>query len=327
MSLRLTISALILLAALLARAAPAAVASTQPVESKEVEKDSVAVTLVMSNTTISTDEQPEFIVRFRNVGKEGYRNLYDVAAYWNWTIELINTDPHAESPGPWRLHMNILKMRVPLEHRQIKPGEFTDVSVNLNDPTFTFDYVYAGVIKHLISPVRHLPPGHYRLTVAASLVNPFGPGYFEWAGPVTTAAVELTITQAPQRTVTDATQAAYDAAIARVTDKLDSGGRWLNGISPPIDLPKDAKSESVIDSAVNNSILESKAYRVLDVKPLARKQLPGEVSGMAALLQIGKTHKVVVFFPTGATGWWSRFYDAEVVVPSTLGAAGDGAGN
>jgi hypothetical protein len=315
MRLLLTISALVLLPALLAGAAPAAVTSTQPVESTAVEKDSVAVTIVMSKTTISTDEQPEFIVRFRNIGKGEYRNLYDVAAYWNWTIELTNTDPHAENPGPWRLRMHILKNRVLLEHRQIKPGEFTDVSINLNDPAFTFDYVYAGVIDHLISPVRHLPPGHYRLAVAAALINPFGPGYFEWTGPVTTPGVDLTITHSPQRTMTQGEQAAYDAAIARVTDNLQGGGLWMNGSSPQIDLARDAKAENVIDFAVNNSSLESKAYRVLDVKPFARNQMPGQVSGTAALLRIGKTVKVVVFFPTGATGWWSRFYDTEVVVP------------
>ena len=292
--------------------------STEPAtESKAVEKDNVAVTLVASKTTFSTDEQPEFIVRFKNVGKEEYRNLYDVTAYCNWTILLTNTDPHAEPPGPWRLHMNAIPLRIPLEHRQIKPGESSDVSVNLNDPPFTFDYAYEGPVDGALPQVRHLKPGHYHLTATVTLTNPIGPGYFEWTGPVTTTAIELTITEAPQKKVPNEEQVAYDAAIAHVTDKLPSGGMWTNGRFPKIDLSKDAKPEDVIDAAVNNTLLDSKSYRVLITKPFARVDMPNKVSGTAALVRVGKSYKVVVFFPTGATGWWSRYYDTEVAPPAT----------
>ena len=37
-------------------------------------------------------------MRFKNVGKDEYRNHYDVAAYWNWTFELTDTDAHAANP-------------------------------------------------------------------------------------------------------------------------------------------------------------------------------------------------------------------------------------
>jgi hypothetical protein len=313
---------LTLLLFLVARAVAAP--ATQPEESKSVEKDGVAVTVVMNKTTISTDEQPDFIVRFKNVlpialdGTQQYRNLYDVAAYWDWQFELTNTDPHAESPGPWQLHMNVLKVRAPLEHRRIMPGDSTDVTVNFNDPAFTFTYTYAGVVKHLISPVRHLPPGHYQLTVTAELPNPFGPGYFEWTGPATTAVIGLTVNQAPQKTVSKEEQAAYDAAIARVTDKLEPEGLWLNGPCGPIDLPKDAKPEDVVDFAVNNDLSPgTKAYRLLDVKPFGRGHAAGEIAGTAALVQAGKSYRVLVFFSTGGRNWWNRFYDVEVRMPPT----------
>ena len=298
---------------LAAAALPSTAPSTKPVaESKQVEQDSVVVTVLLTKTSFSTDEQPEFIVRFRNVGKEQYRNLYDVGAYWNWTIKWTDLDAHAARPGPWRLHMNAIPLRVPLEHRQIMPGETTDVNINLNDPPFTFDYVYAGPIDHEIAPVRHLKPGRYRMTAKVALNFPFGPGYFEWAGPVTTAGIDLSITDAPARTPTKQEQEAYGTAIARVTDTLQPGGLWLNGVYPKIDLPKDAKPEDVIDAAVNTTLPNGKAYRVLSVKPLSGNPLPGEAPGTAALLQVGKAYKVVIFFPTGATGWWSRFYDTEV---------------
>jgi hypothetical protein len=301
-----------------AAAPPETAPSTQPaVESKEVEKDSVAITARLKRTTIPADEQPEFIVRFRNVGKEQYRNLYDVTAYWNWTINLINTDPRATNPGPWRLQMNAIPYRAKLEHRQIKPGESTDVIVNLNDPPFTFNYVYAGDVNQMIPPVRRLPPGRYQMTTKVELTSPFGPGYFQWSGPATTTGVELTITGAPQKKVTKEEQDAYDAGIARITEKFDSSGLWTNGLSIPIDLPNSAKPEDVIDAAVNSAVLDSKAYRVLTIKPFTLDRLPGEIPATAALLQVGKSYQVVFFSRAGAKGWWSRFYDTEVAMPPT----------
>lgn len=108
MDFRLILAAAVCFPCLLTAAIPPATApSTAPAaESKEVEKDNAVVTVLLTETRVSTDQQPEFIVRFRNVGKEQYRNLYDVGAYWNWTIEWTDLDPHAASPGPWRLHMN-----------------------------------------------------------------------------------------------------------------------------------------------------------------------------------------------------------------------------
>jgi hypothetical protein len=73
----------------------------------------------------------------------------------------------------------------------------------------------------------------------------------------------------------------------------------------------------VIDAAVNNTLLDSNAYRMLEVKPVTGTEMPGEGPGTAALLQVGKAYKVLVFSPAGATGWWFRFYDAEVMLPPT----------
>ncbi len=319
MDFRLILPATAFLSVLLAAATPAATAASAlpAAESQAVERDGVAVTVVLTKSKFSTNEQPEFIVRFRNVGKEQYRNLYEVNAYWKWTIELTDIDEHAASPGPWRLHMNSIPMRVPLEHRQIKPGETSDVKVNLNDPPFTFDFAYAGHAGREIAPLRHLKPGQYRLTAKVALTDPFGPGYFEWNGPVTSAGIDLTITEAPPRKVTQEEQEAYSDATAGVIDKLDPEGLWQNGGFPKIDLPKDAKPEDVIDAAVNRTSLESKAYRVLRVTTFSRKRMNGKISGTAALLQVGKSYKVVIFFPTEATGWWSRFYDAEMAAPPT----------
>lgn len=306
--------------------APTTSHSRRPsVESEPVEKDGLAISLVTGRSSFSADAQPEFVVRFKNVGKD-YRNLYDVVAYWNWTIQLLNTDPQSPEPGPWRLHMHSIPLRVPIEHRQIKPGESTDVSVDLNDPPFTFNYSHAanskGLQAGLVRSTRFLAPGHYRLSAVVAVPKfPIGEDHHFWLGPVTTNGIELTIAKSPQKTETREELAACDAAIARVTDALQPGGLWTNGGFPAIQLPKDAKTEDVIDAAVNQTILDSKDYRVQRVRPFERGQMPGSVSGSAALVRVGKAFKVAILFPVGPEAWWSRFYDTELTLPTTRPAA------
>lgn len=299
-------------------------ASTQPMAlSVPVEKDGVSVSVGIWQSPVPADTQPELVVRFTNIGKS-YKNLYDVGAYWNWTIHFTNTDPHAAAPGPWRLRMNSIPMRAKLEHRQIKPGESTEILVNLNDPPFTFEYVYDGDEDRPIHPLRFLNPGHYQVTAKVSLpAFPIGNDKHFWLGPVTSKPVELIIANHPPRTVTKEQLAAYDAAIARVTDKLDRHGLWTNGISPRIDLPKDATVEEVIDAGINETSLGSKNYRVLRIERFERDNVPERVAGHAALLRVGAGYKVVILFPIAQHGWWSRFYDANVVLPATCpGASG-----
>jgi hypothetical protein len=298
---------------LMAAPAPATgPAATQPAsESAPARKDGIAVSVAQTRTTFS-DEQPAFVVRLRNVGTEP-RNLYDVTAFWNWTIELTSVGPAlAIPPGPWRLRMHNNPDRHHIDHRRIQPGEVTEVTVDLNEPPFTFDYTYEGPMDQPVRPVRRLHPGRYRLTVVVALTHPFGNDHSQWSGPVTTNPVELTIEDTPQPAVTKQQQQAFAAAISRVTDKLEPHGLWMNGVSPRIDLPGDAPIEDVIDAAVNQSTLGSKGYRILQVQPFSRDHGPGPATGSAALLRIGKAHKVIILFPLDNVGWWSRFYDTEV---------------
>jgi hypothetical protein len=311
-----------LLSVPLMAAEPTKTAATQPVsETTPVEKDQVAVSLVLKRASFSADEQPEFTVRFKSVGMD-YINLYDVAAYWNWKIVLVNAEGQTREGGPWRLRMNAIPRRHPIDHRQIKPGESTDVLVNLNDPPFTFAYDYLGPSDgKKMRPIRSLRPGHYHLVATVAMTHPFGDGHHEWSGPVTTEALDLTITESTPKPPTKDELAAYDAGMARVTDKLQSGGLWLNGGFPKIDLPSDAKTDDVIDAAINQTILDSKAYRVLRVQPFQRDEIPGSVAGSAALLRVGKAYKVVVLFPFEKSGWWSRFYDTEIELPKNASPA------
>jgi hypothetical protein len=288
-------------------------------ESTPVEKDSVAVSVVLEHKSFAADAQPAFKVRFKNVGTE-YRNLYNVAAYGNWTITLTNTDPLAAS---WRLRMNSIPLRSPIDHRQIKSGETTDVAIDLNEPPFTFAFVPLSPTTDDKSkppadskqrPARHLPPGHYELTAVISLEHPFGEGHKQWTGPVTTRPIKLTITAVPEKKESPEERAAYDAAIRRVTDKLDPNGLWLNGVSPRISADRNSPPEDVVDEMVNVSTIQSKAYRVLRVHSFDKGGISSQ--GSAALVRVDDSYKVAIFFSFETGGWWSRFYDTQVDLPA-----------
>jgi hypothetical protein len=58
-----------------------------------------------------------------------------------------------------------------------------------------------------------------------------------------------------------------------------------------------------------------KAYQILRIRKLERS--PDGFS--AALVRVGGNSRVLVFFPIDKSGWWTRFYDAELTEarPST----------
>jgi len=315
----------LMLAAHPARAGePAKSVSTQPaiIESKPAVKDGVAITVALKQQAISTDDQPHLVVRFTNVAGD-YINLYDVNAYFDWEMEFRPAAKDGAKPLPLLLKMDKLPHRIAIAHLQIKPTESLEVPINLNDPPFTFHYESGEAADHAGGPkIRHLAPGNYQVALTIKLNNPFGKGYHQWSGPLTTEPVELVVgpPNPDQNAAPTAEQsAAYSAAIHRWTDKFD--GLWLNGRFPEIDLPRDARVEDVIEAAVNRTILESKVYHILKTEPFVKKGSPEIKPGTASLVQVGKAYKVVIVFPFENRGWWSRFYDAEVAGAATRGAA------
>ncbi len=289
--------------------------ATRPaVESKAVVSGGVSITVRTEQKTVASGEQPQCAVRFSNTSTD-YINLYDVDAFWDWTVEFTRVDKGAAQPGPWRLKMDSIPHRYPLAHKQIKAGESLDVAINLNDPPFTFVYVYDGPQRRTVMPVRHLAAGTYQMSITIGLKNPFGPGHHLWEGPATTEPIEITIAT-PDPNVKEVKPSAeeisaYDKAITRVTEKLPPNGLWMNGGSPDIKLLKSAESEDVIAAAVNMNSSMSKRYQVLRVVPFDQLQK----GASAGLVRVGKEVKVLVFFSTGETGWWTRFYDTELVMP------------
>jgi hypothetical protein len=301
--------------AVLAQSPTASSSASPPAETKPVEKDGLSVTVSMERRAIPADEQPSFVLRFKNTSN-GYINLYGINAFWGWQIRFANINKPAGNPGPWKLRFDTIPgRRHYTAHKQVKPGESTEVAINLNDPPYTFNYVYDGVADHLIAPVRSLSPGAYRLEVNVALKNPFGPGHHEWTGPVTTEPVEFTVDPSGSHGLgsrpTKEEISAYDQVIQRVTGKLDPHA-WMNGSSGEVKLPAGAKLEDVIALAVNKHSLESKAYRILRVRQVDRPK----VGASAALMEVGAKTKVLIFFPEGKEAWWTRFYDTALSPPA-----------
>ena len=299
-------------------ATPATEPSSRPsAEPKPVEKDGVSVSVLLKQRTIPSGEQPKFAVRFSNTTKD-YINLYNVGAFCDWHIQFTSTDKRAVHPGPWELRMDKIPNRLDVALEQIKAGESMEVAVDLNDPPFTFDFVHKGAQKKPVAPVRRLSPGTYRVIITIALQSPFGPGPHMWVGPLTTDAVELKVSEAAanakESQPTAQEVADYDNAINQVVQKLEPGGLWENGSFPEIKLPADAKQEDVIAFAVNMHDLGSKAYRILRVKRLDRSR--GDDMS-AALVRVGTKPTVLIFYPIGKNGWWTRFYDTDLKPPAT----------
>lgn len=287
-------------------------------ESQPVGKDGVAISVAVPRMPVPAGRQPVFIVRFKNTGQVA-RNLYDVSAYWNWEIRFTRNDPKtapkSTEPGPWRLRVHALPNRALIDHRRIEPGEGTEIRVDLNDPPFTFDLEYAGIVKHPIAPLRFLPPGQYNLTATVKLPSfPIAGAQGFWLGPVITDPVAVTISPSTPKHETKETLARYDAAIAGVTDNLDGHGLWTNGVSVNLDLPNNASAENVVDMAINRNAVGSKDYQLLRVRPFVRDDVAHtqQTPGCAALLRVGKDYKVLIAFPYGRNSWWNRFYDAKL---------------
>jgi hypothetical protein len=284
-----------------------------------VEKDGLSVQVSLKKSEISTDEQPQFTVRFTNSSKESI-NLCGADEYWEWKVRFTNLDQKAEDPGPWLLNVNSQRIRHLVSSIKLKSGDFIDVPVDFNNANFKPDFAYDGIIKHLIAPVKHLKPGTYNMTIEIALqpdpLDKSGAKY--WTGPVTTEAVELKVVesdqQGPATEPSPQDLSASDGAIDRVIKALPPGGLWANGTypSPVSRLAADAKAQVVIADAVKAWFpnWELKDYRVLQIRENVK--LPPDYVFSAAVIQAGAEYKVLLFHPSTGGGWWAHFYDTDL---------------
>lgn len=284
-------------------------ASKPAAVSKPAEKDGISISILSDKNKLKSDEQPAFIVRLTNTSKD-YINLYDVEAYGDWTM--IFSKP-GDAGARWGVKFDKIHQGDGIAHKQLKAGESLDVAVDLNDPLFTFVYEFVGPVDGALRRNRrHLEAGDYRLDLTISLQNSFGPGYHLWTGPLQTEAIALTIANESRfPKPTEMEISAYDKAMQPTIELTkEKHGLWLNGSFPDIKLADGADADEVIAAAVNRnrSNIGSKAYRVLRIH-----ELDGQADKKsAALISVGKSTKVLIFYSLGGGKWWTRFYAADL---------------
>ena len=310
-------------------APPATLPASQPsLESKAVEKDGVSVKVTLKKPEITQGEQPQFIVRFSNMDDQ-YANLYGQGEYWDWKVQFTNQDKGVTEPGPWQVRVLAeFDSHAVATTTRLKPGDFIDVPVDLNNTGLPLDYTYTGQMDHLIASIKNLRPGTYKMVIEISLGPPplIDTTVKYWTGPITTEPVELKVVAAGARSpgvlASPQELRAYNNAIDRLVKKLGSDGMWTNGLSPDIGLPADAMPEDVVAQAVKKSLSpeEIKVYRILRVREI--KFDPPVGRAFAALIQTDARTRILIFYPFASTkGWWTRFYDADYTPPATRPSA------
>ncbi len=307
--------------------------ATAPAPAELVDKYGVSVALVLKQSFVPAGEQPRVVVRFTNHGDD-YMNFNNGKAYCDWRFEFRSISDDPKEHSRWVVRFDTIDIRKPHSIEQAKAGESCETDVNLNDPLFTFKYERVGVDKNdAPKTVEMLPPGKYELTATLAM-EPFfirDPKHM-WEGSAITAPVEIDIRdyapgQEPHKP-TEQELAAYSLAIARVTDQLADGhGLWTNGFWYNIKLPDDAAPHDIVASVVNQSTVGSKAFKVLHVLSVPTDPNIPQRTMSAALVQVGKEHKVFIFWPNSrdrrdnpakeVLGWSARFYDTTLTPPAT----------
>ena len=98
---------------------------------------------------------------------------------------------------------------------------------------------------------------------------------------------------------------------ARVEKLEASNGLWLNGGSPEIDLPQNAKPKEVIAEAIRKQPFDQgmiKSYQVETIRQVDIFAVRGREQYTTALLKTDFGPKVIVFNFKTFGHWWVRFY-------------------
>jgi hypothetical protein len=288
-----------------------AAAASSP-ESRAVDKDGLAITVVLKQESFGTDPQwPRFAVQFKNVSQADI-HLYGVEAYWNWKMWFTKKGPRLNDAGAWLLRFEPVTEHPKAVSRVLKPGEAMEVAVDLNKTPRADGFEREGVPAHPnAKPIQHLPPGSYEMAVQIELqADPDDRTTPYWTGPAMTHPVEIEAQDV---------ETIYGNAISRVVGTFDQHGLWNNGVYPIIKLPPDADVREVIAQAAKG-VYAIKSYRVLDMRRVSIDSLKNLLKepAWAAVIQTDTGVKVLIFYSYGdaSKGWWTRFYDASLA-PAT----------
>lgn len=163
----------------------------------------ISISVKTDQPVITTLEQPVFTVTFQNISNHSVI-LYNTDVYWNWNSVFYKLGGTPETQGPWKLGFMIRGRVMALQSNKLKSGDKLDVRVDLNklrNPAVAIDYMYIGVIKHLINPISHLNPGRYRMELTVTLNDhPNTASNDVWSGPGKAIPIEFTVVAAKSNT-------------------------------------------------------------------------------------------------------------------------------
>jgi hypothetical protein len=142
-----------------------------------------------------------------------------------------------------------------------------------------------------------------------------------WRGTITLSPVKISARAFAAATQSATTQAATTMpdAISALVDRLSAThGLWVNGVSPRLNLPADAKEDDVLAQVFKMSTPpEGKitSYTVLDTRDveiptISDQQARPEDRYQAIYLKTNVGPKIVLLQHTKTGGWWSRIYSA-----------------
>jgi hypothetical protein len=163
---------------------------------KPAEKNGLSIQAILTKAAFAANEPLKFTVQFKNVSDKPFL-LFDAAYYWKWIIHFEDQ----RKIGPWRVERLFDDLRS-YENvvTTLKPGDTLDVLVELdrNRQDRPHEFVWGGVQKQPLPPVKALPVARYQLTVEINLKADPGPRQVPfWTGTLATNPVEFEITDKP----------------------------------------------------------------------------------------------------------------------------------
>lgn len=161
-------------------------------------------------------------------------------------------------------------------------------------PTVLFDDVSEADAKRMVENLK-------RLGCGAEFTTTSGP-----------RATDVLADGAASASQTNAPPPFSGDPIAALVRQLNAThGLWINGPSPIIRLPADAKPDAVLAQAVKMIGFDQGHIKTFTIQEIRQVQLNtgNTETYSAALLQTDLGPKILLFKPENNNNWWTRFYD------------------
>jgi hypothetical protein len=158
-----------------------------PTTSSVAEKKGLRVTVQLAKAAFGVDEDLALEVTFTNVSEKPFKTL-DADWVERWRI-IAAPDGGG---GPWQAFFIGARRGVAGPAQALKPGESRTVAAKIDANAFEFRWI--GESFAPVPPRKHLPAGHYALTVTFELGStddnsstPY------WSGKIDTGPMDLRI--------------------------------------------------------------------------------------------------------------------------------------